>query len=154
MQNVAKPRLKFFYMSIYLDNYLHDTWQMTLRPEIWLFRIQLSSQVHERLLSILTKTRSFQAVWIGELELFRNVVEKFSNTFNSDRTLKLIVRLWHNVLRTRHHIIRISHSRFALTDVAKKLRLDSANPVAYAESIVSKANQDGVIDATIDHANG
>ena len=141
-------------MSIYLDNYLHDTWQMTLRPEIWLLGIQLSSQVHELLLSILTKTTSFQLVWIGDLELFRNVAEKFSNTFNSDQNHKLIVRLWHNVLRTGLHIIRISHSRFALTDVAKKLRLDSANPVAYAESIVSKAIQDGAIDATIDHANG
>ena len=93
-------------------------------------------------------------VRIGDLELFRHVAEKFSNTFNSDQTHKLIVRLWHNVLKTGLHIIRISHSRFALTDVAKKLRLDSANPVAYAESIVSKAIQDGAIDATIDHANG
>ena len=141
-------------MSIYFDNYLHDTWQMTLRTEIWLLGIQLSSQVHELLLSILTKTMSFQAVWIGDLELSRNVAEKFSNTFNSNHTNKLIVRLWHNVLRTGLHIIRISHSRFALTDVAKKLRLDSANPVAYAESIASKTIQDGAIDATIDHANG
>ena len=62
--------------------------------------------------------------------------------------------MWHNVLRTGLHIIRISHSRFALTDVEKKLRLDSAKPVAYAESIVSQAIQDGAIDATIDHANG
>ena len=41
-----------------------------------------------------------------------------------------------------------------MTDVAKTLRLDSANPVAYAESIVSQAIQDGPIDATIDHVNG
>lgn len=32
--------------------------------------------------------------------------------------------------------------------------MDSANPVADAESIVSKAIRDGAIDATIDHANG
>ena len=76
-------------MSIYFDNYLHDTWQTTLRPEIWLLGIQLSSQVHELLLSILTKTTSLQAVWIGDLELFRNVAEKFSNTFNSNQTHKL-----------------------------------------------------------------
>ncbi|KAK7854487.1 putative 26s proteasome non-atpase regulatory subunit 3 [Quercus suber] len=94
------------------------------------------------------------AVWIGDLELFRNVAEKYSNSFNSDQTHKLIVRLWHNVLRTGLHIIRISSSRIALTDVAKKLRLDSVNSVADAESIVSKAIQDGAIDATIDYANG
>ena len=92
-------------------------------------------------------------VRIGVLELFRHVAEKFSNTFNSDQTHNLIVRLWHNVLRTGLHIISISYSRIALTDVAK-LRLDSANPVADAESIVSKAIQDGAIHATIDHANG
>ena len=92
-------------------------------------------------------------VRIGDLELFRHVAKKFSNTFNSDQTHNLIVRLWHNVLRTGLHIISISYSRIALTDVAK-LRLDSANPVADAESIVSKAIRDGAIDATIDHANG
>jgi len=92
-------------------------------------------------------------VQIGDLELLRHVAEKFSSTFNSDQTHNLIVRLWHNVLRTGLHIISISYSRIALTDVAK-LRLDSANLVADAESIVSKAIQDGAIDATIDHANG
>ena len=81
------------------------------------------------------------------------MAEKLSNTFNSDQTHNLIVRMWHNVLRTGLHIISISYSRIALTDVAK-LRLDSANLVADAESIVSKAIQDGAIDATIDHANG
>nr|POE73463.1 putative 26s proteasome non-atpase regulatory subunit 3 [Quercus suber] len=93
------------------------------------------------------------AVRIGDLELFRHVVEKFSNTFNSDRTHNLIVRLWHNVLRTGLHNISISYSRIALTDVAK-LRLNSANTVADAGSIVFKAIQDVAIDATIDHANG
>nr|XP_023918081.1 probable 26S proteasome non-ATPase regulatory subunit 3 [Quercus suber] len=94
------------------------------------------------------------AVRIGDLELFRNVAEKFSDTFNSDRTHNLIVRLRHNVIRTGLRNISISYSRISLVDVAKKLRLDSANPVADAESIVSKAIRDGAIDATIDHANG
>jgi len=39
-------------------------------------------------------------------------------------------------------------------DVAKKLRLDSTNPVADADSIVAKAIRDGAINATLDHANG
>ncbi|KAL0454064.1 UNVERIFIED_CONTAM: putative 26S proteasome non-ATPase regulatory subunit [Sesamum latifolium] len=78
------------------------------------------------------------AVRIGDLELFKTVAEK----------------LRHNVIRTGLRNISISYSRISLADVAKKLRLDSANPVADAESIVSKAIRDGAIDATLDHANG
>ncbi|XP_076908789.1 putative 26S proteasome non-ATPase regulatory subunit 3 [Bidens hawaiensis] len=94
------------------------------------------------------------AVRIGDLELFKTVAEKFSTTFSSDRTNNLIVRLHHNVIRTGLRNISISYSRISLADVAKKLRLDSPNPVADAESIVSKAIRDGAIDATLDHANG
>ncbi|XP_020596835.1 probable 26S proteasome non-ATPase regulatory subunit 3 [Phalaenopsis equestris] len=94
------------------------------------------------------------AVRIGDLELFRTVAEKFSTTFSSDRTNNLIVRLRHNVIRTGLRNISISYSRISLSDVAKKLRLHSDNPVADAESIVAKAIRDGAIDATIDHANG
>ncbi|KAI4389992.1 hypothetical protein MLD38_002151 [Melastoma candidum] len=94
------------------------------------------------------------AVRIGDLELFRTVAEKFATTFNTDRTHNLIVRLRHNVIRTGLRNISISYSRISLVDVAKKLRLDSANPVADAENIVAKAIRDGAIDATLDHANG
>lgn len=94
------------------------------------------------------------AVRIGDLELFRGVTEKFSSTFDKDRTHNLIVRLRHNVIRTGLRNISISYSRISLADVAKKLRLDSPNPVADAESIVAKAIRDGAIDATLDHANG
>ncbi|GFZ00515.1 PAM domain (PCI/PINT associated module) protein [Actinidia rufa] len=94
------------------------------------------------------------AVRIGDLELFKTVAEKFSSTFTSDGTHNLIVRLRHNVIRTGLRNISISYSRISLADVAKKLRLDSANPVADAESIVAKAIRDGAIDATLDHANG
>ncbi|PKA60400.1 putative 26S proteasome non-ATPase regulatory subunit 3 [Apostasia shenzhenica] len=93
------------------------------------------------------------AVRIGDLELFKTVAEKFSSTFSSDRTNNLIVRLRHNVIRTGLRNISISYSRISLSDVAKKLRLDSSNPVADAESIVAKAIRDGAIDATIDHAS-
>ncbi|GKV20899.1 hypothetical protein SLEP1_g30946 [Rubroshorea leprosula] len=58
------------------------------------------------------------AVCIGELELFRSVAEKFSSTFIS---------------------------RISLADVAKKLRLDSANPVADEESIAAKAIRVGAL---------
>ncbi|CAL9124594.1 unnamed protein product [Musa textilis] len=94
------------------------------------------------------------AVRIGDLELFRIVADKFSGTFNSDRTHNLIVRLRHNVIRTGLRNISISYSRISLADVARKLRLDSENPVADAESIVAKAIRDGAVDAIIDRANG
>ncbi|CAH9100928.1 unnamed protein product [Cuscuta europaea] len=94
------------------------------------------------------------AVRIGDLELFRSVAEKFSSTFSMDRTNNLIVRLRHNVIRTGLRNISIAYSRISLADVAKKLRLDSANPVADAECIVAKAIRDGAIDATLDHTNG
>ncbi|KAG8364424.1 hypothetical protein BUALT_Bualt19G0127300 [Buddleja alternifolia] len=94
------------------------------------------------------------AVRIGDLELFKTVAEKFASIFSSDRTNNLIVRLRHNVIRTGLRNISISYSRISLADIAKKLRLDSPDPIADAESIVSKAIRDGAIDATLDHANG
>ncbi|XP_068666657.1 probable 26S proteasome non-ATPase regulatory subunit 3 [Aristolochia californica] len=107
------------------------------------------SEAHSRLTSYLPK-----AVRIGDLELFTNVAENFGSTFSSDRTQNLIVRLRHNVIRTGLQNISISYSRISLIDVAGKLRLDSSNPVADAESIVAKAIRDGAIDATLDHASG
>ena len=96
----------------------------------------------------------FQAVQIGDLELFRTVVEKFACTFSTDKTHNLIVRLRHNVIRTGLRNISISYSHISLADVAEKLRLNSETPAADAESIVAKAIRDGAIDATLDHANG
>ncbi|CAK8569733.1 unnamed protein product [Lathyrus sativus] len=93
------------------------------------------------------------AVRIGDLELFRNVAEKYATTFKTDGTNNLIVRLRHNVIRTGLRNISISYSRISLADVAQKLRLSSADPIADAESIISKAIRDGAIDATLDHAN-
>ncbi|KZV41127.1 putative 26S proteasome non-ATPase regulatory subunit 3 [Dorcoceras hygrometricum] len=95
-----------------------------------------------------------QAVRNGDLELFKTVTEKFARTFTSDRTNNLIVRLRHNVIRAGLRNISISYSKISLADVAKKLRLDSPDLGADAESIVSKAIRDGATDATLDHANG
>jgi 26S proteasome regulatory subunit N3 len=97
---------------------------------------------------------NFQAVRVGDLELFRTVADKFASTFASDGTRNLIVRLRHNVIRTGLRNISIAYSRISLADVATKLRLNSDSPAADAESIVAKAIRDGAIDATIDHANG
>ncbi|KAK4275076.1 hypothetical protein QN277_018215 [Acacia crassicarpa] len=94
------------------------------------------------------------AVRIGDLEQFRNVADKFGTTFRADGIHNLIVRLRHNVIRTGLRNISISYSRISLADVAQRLRLNSANLVADAESIVAKAIRDGAIDATLDHGNG
>lgn len=103
---------------------------------------------------MLNHVLDFQAVRIGDLDLFKNVAEKFGTTFNRDGTHNLIVRLRHNVIRTGLRNISISYSRISVADVAKKLRLNSANPVADAESIVAKAIRDGAVDASLDHADG
>lgn len=102
----------------------------------------------------LTLCWNFQAVRIGDLELFRNVAEKFAANFSADRTHNLIVRLRHNVIRTGLRNISISYFRISLADVAEKLRLKSPNPVADAESLLAKAISDGAVDATLDHENG
>ncbi|XP_016539979.1 probable 26S proteasome non-ATPase regulatory subunit 3 isoform X2 [Capsicum annuum] len=94
------------------------------------------------------------AIRVGDLELFRTVAEKFSSTFSQDRTSNLIIRLRHNVIRTGLRNISVSYSRISLADIAKKLNMDSDNPVGDAEYIVAKAIRDGAIDATLDHANG
>ncbi|XP_050896904.1 probable 26S proteasome non-ATPase regulatory subunit 3 [Lathyrus oleraceus] len=77
-------------------------------------------------------------VRIGDSELFQNVAEKYATTFKTDWTNNLIVRLRHNVIRTGLCNISISYSRISLADVAQKLRLSSADPIADAESIMSK----------------
>ncbi|KAK7382926.1 hypothetical protein VNO78_28590 [Psophocarpus tetragonolobus] len=62
--------------------------------------------------------------------------------------------LRHDVISTVLCNISISYSSIWLADLAKKLRLNSASPVADAESIVAKTIYDGAIDASLDHANG
>ncbi|CAA0807728.1 26S proteasome non-ATPase regulatory subunit 3 homolog A [Striga hermonthica] len=94
------------------------------------------------------------AVRIGDLELFKSVANKFAATFGSDGTKNLIVRLRHNVIRTGLRHISISYSKISLSEIARKLRLDSPNPIADAESIISKAIRDGAIEASLDRANG
>lgn len=96
----------------------------------------------------------WQAVRIGDLELFRSVAEKNATVFATDKSQNLIVRLRHNVIRTGLRNISISYSRISLADVAQKLHLDSVTAVDDAESIVTKAIRDGGIDASVDHSKG
>jgi len=95
--------------------------------------------------------RLTQAVRVGALAAFQNVVKEFEAAFRRDKTYTLIQRLRHNVIKTGLRKINVSYSRIGLSDVCEKLHLDSAED---AEFIVAKAIRDSVIDATIDHAEG
>jgi len=89
-----------------------------------------------------------QAVRVGDLNTFHAVVKQFGDVFRADKTLTLIQRLRHNVIKTGLRKINISYSRIHLSDICAKLRLDNVEDV---EFIVAKAIRDGVIDASLDH---
>ncbi len=91
---------------------------------------------------------------IGDLELFCVIVDKSASVFYANKTHNLIVRLRHNVIRTCFRNINISYSYISLRDVASKLHLDSIIAIVDAKSIVTKAIQDGGVDANVDHNKG
>lgn len=90
-----------------------------------------------------------QAVRLGNLKRFGDVVAQYGPKFQLDHTFTLIIRLRHNVIKTAIRSIGLSYSRISPQDIAKRLMLDSAED---AEFIVSKAIRDGVIEATLDPA--
>lgn len=92
-----------------------------------------------------------QAVRLGNLQRFGEVLENFGPQFRSDHTFTLILRLRHNVIKTAIRSIGSSYSRISFADIARKLGLDSG---VDAEFIVAKAIRDGVIEATLDPENG
>jgi len=92
-----------------------------------------------------------QAVRMGKMAKFNEVLAKFSEKFSTDGTYSLIIRLRHNVIKAGIRMINLSYQRISLQDIASKLILDSPED---AEFIVAKAIRDGVIEATIDHENG
>lgn len=92
-----------------------------------------------------------QAVRMGNLQRFGEVLENFNPQFRQDHTFTLILRLRHNVIKTAIRSIGLSYSRISPQDIAQKLGLDSAED---AEFIVAKAIKDGVIEATLDPEGG
>ncbi|KZC11264.1 PREDICTED: probable 26S proteasome non-ATPase regulatory subunit 3 [Dufourea novaeangliae] len=92
-----------------------------------------------------------QAVRLGNLQRFGEVLENFGPQFRADHTFTLILRLRHNVIKTAIRSIGLSYSRISPGDIAKKLGLDSS---VDAEFIVAKAVRDGVIEATLEPENG
>jgi 26S proteasome regulatory subunit N3 len=91
-----------------------------------------------------------QAVRVGDLAAFTELQQKFKSIFVRDRTFNLIVRLRHNVIKAGLRKISLSYSRISISDIAKKLGLDSE---ADAEYVIAKAIHDGAMDAVIDREN-
>ena len=77
----------------------------------------------------------FSAVRSGDVENFQQVLQKYTDQFEADKTFTLILRLHHNVIKTAIRRISLAYSRISLDDVAKKLRLESP---ADAEFIIAK----------------
>ncbi len=92
-----------------------------------------------------------KAVRAGDPKAFAAVVDgPMGEIFKADKNFSLVKRLGHNVVKIGLRKISVSYSRISLDDVCSKLMLPS---VQGAEYICAKAIRDGVIDATIDHAN-
>ena len=85
---------------------------------------------------------------MGDVTAFQKAFTTYEQTFVSDSTHFLILRLRHFVIKTALRTITLAYSRISLRDVCHRLHLDSE------EYIVAKAIKDGVIDASIDHAGG
>ncbi|KAJ6032288.1 26S proteasome regulatory subunit rpn3 [Penicillium herquei] len=92
-----------------------------------------------------------QAVSVGDLDGFLNIVNIHSSTFRKDGTYTLILRLRQNVIKTGIRMMSLSYSRISLRDICLRLGLDSEES---AEYIVAKAIRDGVIEASLDHEHG
>lgn len=88
---------------------------------------------------------------VGDIEAFNRALSTHSAVFTQDRTLSLVHRLRHNVIKTALRTLSLAYSRISLGDVRAKLALDSEED---AEYIVAKAIRDGVVQARIDHDRG
>jgi len=88
-----------------------------------------------------------QAVRIGDLALFNEVMQKHKQSFEQDGIYSLIVRLRSNVIKAGLRKINLAYSKISLQDICTKLAIHSMDD---AEYIVAKAIHDGVIEANID----
>ncbi|KAL8634946.1 MAG: hypothetical protein Q9228_007513 [Teloschistes exilis] len=89
-----------------------------------------------------------QAVRVGEIDGFLNVVQTHNATFRRDGTYTLILRLRQNVIKTGIRMMSLSYAKISLRDICMKLKLHSEES---AEYIVAKSIRDGVIEASLDH---
>lgn len=92
-----------------------------------------------------------KAVRLGDLKIFNESLEQFKDILRKDKNYNLVLRLRQNVIKTGIRIISLTYKKISLKDICIKLQLENE---LSAEYIVSKAIADGVVDASIDHANG
>ena len=92
-----------------------------------------------------------QAVRVGDLQAFLKCVNSNESQFRKDGTYTLILRLRQNVIKTGVRMLSLSYSRISLRDICTRLSISSEES---AEYITAKAIRDGVIEASLDHAQG
>ena len=114
-------------------------------PDRAIFRQQSLERAMEPYLKLV------QAVRIGKIEGFLNVVQAHDALFRRDGTYTLVLRLRQNVIKTGIRMMSLSYAKISLRDICIKLDLESEQS---AEYIVAKAIRDGVIEASIDHEHG
>ena len=61
----------------------------------------------------------------GDMEKFRQLLQKYSSLFQADKVLSLVHRLQHTVIKFGLKKINISYSKISLADIASKLNLES-----------------------------
>lgn len=61
----------------------------------------------------------------GDMEKFKQLVDKYHKVFQADKVLTLIIRLKHTVIKFGLKKINISYSRISLADIMSKLSLES-----------------------------
>ena len=86
----------------------------------------------------------------GDMDTFKALLFKYQALFSADKNLTLIQRLRHTVIKFGLKKINISYSKISISDIAKKLSLES---IEETEQVVAKAIRDGVIEAVLDHDN-
>ncbi len=87
-----------------------------------------------------------QAVRLGDLPRFQRALAAFGDVFAADRTVVLVRRLHHNVLKAGLRRLAAAYTRIPLADVQRKLSLSS---LADAEFVLLKAISDGAVDGEI-----
>ena len=92
-----------------------------------------------------------QSVRQGDITKFQQTLSAHEKEFSADKTLTLILRLRHNVIKAGIKMIGTSYSCISFQCVAEKLCLENAID---AEFVVAKAIKDNVIDAKIFHDKG
>lgn len=60
---------------------------------------------------------------LGNIKEFNDVLKEYSDAFNNDKTLTLIVRLRQNVIKTAIRQISLTYSRIFIKDIASKLQV-------------------------------